>query len=56
MLMQIWDIYYVNNGNTYLFKGIGYTMPGQKIKYIHDPVKATSILGLLNYPDEFSQL
>lgn len=50
MLMQIWDISYVNNGNMYLFKSIGYTLSGQQIKYIHDPGKATSILGLLNIP------
>ena len=44
-----------NNGMMYLFKRIRYDLSGQKIKTLVHPGQATTMLGLLNYPDDFSK-
>ena len=42
-----------NNGMMYLFKRIRYDLSGQEIENIMYPGKATTMLGLLKYPDDF---
>ena len=43
------------NGMMYLFKRIRYDLSGQEIENIMHPGQATTMLGLLNYPDDFSK-
>ena len=42
-----------NNGMMYLFKRIRYDLSGQEIENIMHPGQATTMLGLLKYPDDF---
>ena len=42
-----------NNAPMYLFKSIQYQLPGQEIEKIFYPGQATTMLGLLKYPDDF---
>ena len=42
-----------NNGVMHLFKRIRYDLSGQEIKTIVHPGQATTMLGLLKYPDDF---
>ena len=42
-----------NNGIMHLFKHIRYDLSGQEIESITDPGQATTMLGLLKYPDDF---
>ena len=44
-----------NNGIMYLFKTIKYQLSGQEIETVMHPGQATTMLGLLNYPDDFSK-
>ena len=44
-----------NNGMMYLFKRIRYDLLGQEIENIMHPGQATTMLGLLKYPDDFSK-
>ena len=44
-----------NNGIIYLFKNIKYQLSGQEIESILNPGQATTMLGLLKYPDDFSK-
>ena len=44
-----------NNGMMYLFKRIRYDLSGQEIESLINPGQATTMLGLLKYPDDFSK-
>ena len=44
-----------NNGMMYLFKTIKYHLSGQEIETVMYPDQATTMLGLLKYPDDFSK-
>ena len=44
-----------NNAMMYLFKSIRYELSGQEIEQIMYPGQATTMLGLLKYPDDFSK-
>ena len=44
-----------NNAMMYLFKGIWYELSGHEIEKIMNPSQATTMLGLLKYPDDFSK-
>ena len=44
-----------NNGVMHLFKSIRYELLGQEIEKIMYPGQATTMLGLLKYPDDFSK-
>ena len=44
-----------NNGITHLFKRIRYDLSGQEIENINNVGQATTMLGLLKYPDDFSK-
>ena len=45
----------INNGMMYLFKNIKYQLSGQDIETVLHPGQATTMLGLLKYPDDFSK-
>ena len=44
-----------NNAMMYLFKDIRYELSGHEIEKIMNPGQATTMLGLLKYPDDFSK-
>ena len=44
-----------NNGLMHLFKRIQYDLSGQEIENLVHPGQATTMLGLLKYPDDFSK-
>ena len=44
-----------NNGIMHLFKRIRYDLSGQEIESLVHPGQATTMLGLLKYPDDFSK-
>ena len=44
-----------NNGVMHLFKSIQHELSGQEIEKIMYPGQATTMLGLLKYPDDFSK-
>ena len=44
-----------NNAMMYLFRSIQYQLSGQEIERINHPGQATTMLGLLKYPDDFSK-
>ena len=44
-----------NNGMMYLFKNIKYQISEPVIEQVQYPGKATTMLGLLKYPDDFSK-
>ena len=44
-----------NNGIMHLFKRIRYDLSGQEIECLVHPGQATTMLGLLKYPDDFSK-
>ena len=44
-----------NNGIMHLFKRIWYDLSGQEIESLVHPGQATTMLGLLKYPDDFSK-
>ena len=39
----------------YLFSNISYHLANQEIESVHHPGQATTMLGLLKYPDDFSK-
>ena len=43
-----------NNGMMHLFKNIRYELSGQEIENMMNVGQATTMLGLLRYPDDFS--
>src|ERR1043165_6311616 len=45
----------VNNGLMYLFSQIGYRLSSQDIETIYHPGQATTMLGLLKYPNDFAR-
>ena len=45
----------INNGIMHLFKRIRYDLSGQEIENLMHPGQATTMLGLLKYPDDFSK-
>ena len=49
------DLISINNGVMHLFKNIRYELSGQEIENIINPGQATTMLGLLKYPDVFSK-
>ena len=44
-----------NNGIMHLFKRIRYELSGQEIENLVHPGQATTMIGLLKYPDDFSK-
>ena len=44
-----------NNAMMHLFKSIRYELSGQEIESVTHPGQATTMLGLLKYPDDFSK-
>jgi len=44
-----------NNGLMHLFSQIGYTLSSQEIETVYHPGQATTMLGLLKYPDDFAK-
>ena len=44
-----------NNGLMYLFKRIRYDLSEKEVESIQNPSQATTMLGLLKYPDDFSK-
>lgn len=50
------NIALTNNGLMYLFASIKYQLSGQEIECINDPGQATTMLGLLKYPDRAERL
>ena len=44
-----------NNALMYLFSNIKYTLSGQEIESINNPGQATTMRGMLTYPDDFSK-
>ena len=44
-----------NNAMMYLFKDIRYELSSHEIEKIMNPGQATTMLGLLKYPDDFSK-
>src|SRR5688572_7302672 len=44
-----------NNGLMHLFSQIGYSLSNQDMETIYHPGQATTMLGLLKYPDDFAK-
>ena len=44
-----------NNGLMYLFKQITYQLSNQEIESVYNPGQATTMLGMLKYPDDFAK-
>ena len=49
------DVTLTNNGIMYLFKRTRYDLAEKEIESVQNPVQATTMLGLLKYPDDFSK-
>ena len=49
------NITLTNNGMMYLFKRIRYDLAEKEIESVQNPGQATTMLGLLKYPDGFSK-
>ena len=49
------EVTLTNNGIMHLFKRISYNLSGQEIENIMNVGQATTMLGLLKYPDDFSK-
>src|ERR1043165_5575736 len=45
----------VNNGLMHLFSQIGYSLSNQDIETVFHPAQATTMLGMLKYPDDFAR-
>ena len=45
-----------NNGMMHLFSNIKYQLSGQEIESLYYPGQATTMLGLLKYPDDFPKV
>ena len=48
------DISLINNAMMFLFQHIKYELSGQEIEHVNFPGQATTMLGLLKYPKDFS--
>ena len=44
-----------HNGVMFLFRSISYRLSGQQVEHLNDPGVATTMLGMLTYPDDFSK-
>jgi len=44
-----------NNGMAYLFKSIRYQLDGQDLEYINNPGHASTMMGLLTYPNDYGK-
>ena len=49
------EVTLTNNGMMYLFKRIRYDLAEKEIETVQHPGQATTMLGLLKYPDDFSK-
>jgi len=45
----------ISNGLAYLFKSIRYQLNGQDLEYINNPGHASTMMGLLTYPDDYGK-
>lgn len=45
----------INNGVAYLFKSVRYQLNGQDLEYINNPGHASTMMGLLTYPDDYGK-
>ena len=45
----------INNGLMYLFNQLSYSLSTQVIETVFNPGQATTMLGLLKYPDDFAK-
>ena len=45
----------INNGIMYLFSDVRYHLASHEIEVLHNPGHATTILGMLKFPDDFSK-
>jgi len=48
-------IFLINNGIAYLFKSVRYQINGQDLEYINNPGHASTMMGLLTYPDDYAK-
>ena len=48
-------ITFINNGMMYLFSDVRYHLASHEIEVLQNPGQATTMLGLLKYPDDFSK-
>ena len=46
---------FTNNGLMHLFSNIKYQLSGQEVESLYYPGQATTMLGLLKYPDDFQK-
>ena len=49
------NITLTNNGIMYLFRNIRYELSGREIENIFNPGQATTMLGVLKYPDDYAK-
>ena len=49
------DITLINNGMMYLFSDVRYHLASHEIEVLQNPGHATTMLGMLKYPDDFSK-
>ena len=49
------DITLINNGIMYLFSDVRYHLASHEIEVLQNPGQATTMLGLLKYPDDFTK-
>ena len=49
------EVTLVNNGMMYLFSDVRYHLASHEIEVLQNPGQATTMLGLLKYPDDFSK-
>ena len=49
------NITLINNGMMYLFSDVRYHLASHEIEVLQNPGHATSMLGMLKYPDDFSK-
>ena len=45
----------INNGMMYLFSDVRYHLASHEIEVLQNPGQATTILGILKYPDDFNK-
>ena len=45
----------INNGMMYLFSDVRYHLASHEIEVLQNPVQATTMLGMLKYPDDFTK-
>ena len=49
------DVALINNGMMYLFSDVRYHLASHEMEVLQNPGQATTMLGLLKYPDDFSK-